>query len=260
MNNGTLWDLVNIIIRKEKEGSSVTPEQLSSLLMWANEEFKLLIYRKYEQDQEETDSIRVIKKSEEISVDSEGLFDLAELSETYWHHSSAFYFIQPLINYDRANIDVVTDKEYAKRMSSSLLLPTAYCPIMVYINDHILFEPLRSVDVQYSYLRLPVTPVYDYVKDSNDNIIYLQSTWSVVSSGGQYNVKNALNGAGNTIYTNVTHLTASSYPYNSCSVELEWNNEDKIYVLYLMLQKLGVNLELAAVMQYGMIKEAEKKA
>lgn len=264
MNNGDIWDLVNIIIRKEKEGGTIKPEQLSNLLMWGNEEFKLMIYRKYEQDQEETDSIKIVKEAETIAVDADGLFLLSGLSKTYWHHSSAYYFYvpdpsAPLVGTNYI-IDEVTDKEYAERMTSDLLEPTIQHPIMLYLSTHILFEPLRNESVQYSYLRRPATPLYDYFRSSDDKILYLEPTWSIAVNGAEYDVHNAPGGGGTAIYTNVTHLTATAFPYNSLSVEMEWLDEDKIYIVYLILQKMGVNIELPAVLQYSLLKEQKKVA
>ena len=263
MNNGDIWDLINLVIRKEKEGGSIKVEQIGNLLTWASEEFKLALYRKYEEDQEETDSIRAVKETEIIYVDVDGLYLLSGLSETYWHHSSAYY----TLNGNVRRIEPVTDKEYVERMESDLLQPTAERPIMLYLSNHILFEPLRAtpsepllVPVQYSYLRLPATPVYDYFRDSDDKIRYLESTWSIAENGANYDVHNALGGGGSAIYSDVTHLTAQVFPYNSLSEELDWIDEDKIYIIYLILQKLGVKIELPAVLQYSLLKEQNKVA
>ena len=103
-------------------------------------------------------------------------------------------------------------------MSSTLLQPSNLHPIVALFNETtpaFKFEPYRSTTATVSYLRFPVEPVFVVTIDANDNITY--------NSGA--------------------------------STELEWDEEEKVDIIYLILQKVGVNLDEQDALQYGLAKE-----
>jgi hypothetical protein len=217
MNNFDIWTRLNIIIRKDKEGGSFTPDEFEELLRWANIETFKKYYDVFESDQRAKDALRFFLVKETITLDSNGRYDTALLSSTYAHFSSAIRTFKSL----RRPIDLVTDLEYADRVSSSLKAPTDEHPIVniyeISGSPTFQFEPLRSVDVDVTYIRRPVDPVFAFTLDANDNIVY--------DSGN--------------------------------STELEWDDEEKINVIYLILQKIGINLPKTDALQYGLEKEDE---
>ncbi len=73
--------------------------------------------------------------------------------------------------------------------------------------------------VSMSYLAKPVTPFYDYCVDQYNNIVYMPVGSRIITSPGTYDL---VDSGGSVIKANVTHLTTSSYPYTSLTIELEF--------------------------------------
>lgn len=65
-------------------------------------------------------------------------------------------------------IEVVTDEERNYRLSSALLRPILKKPIANYVNGALEIDPVEVDRFFLTYLRLPVQPVYRYVRNAND--------------------------------------------------------------------------------------------
>lgn len=244
MDNGQIYDFVVTILRKEKEGSALTPERYNLMLqesMWekANDE-----YKKYELSQVITDTLRELKTLEVINISGNGEYDLSGLTYEYWHPSSLYYEDASL---NLCFIEIVTDLEWAERVTSTLLAPDYTYPICKFVRnstgDYIIkFEPLTGFStVSFDYLRKPAEPFYDYYYDANDELVYLEP-------GVMYTLQ-----AGEEYRDGTTSGTVTSI-----SVELPFPDGDRLDVAYMILQKLGIPVKEQIAVEYGAAREAKE--
>jgi hypothetical protein len=68
-------------------------------------------------------------------------------------------------------IEIVTDEERNYRKSSALLQPVIKKPIANYVNGGLEVDPSEVERIYFTYLRLPVQPVYRYIRNANDEDI-----------------------------------------------------------------------------------------
>ena len=240
MNNGLIYNLLNTIIRKEKEGLTFTPEQYTELLQMCSWEKANADYSYFEMNQVITDSLKSLKTESPVSITSgEGN---VPTSPEYWHatnayHSNATYSLIP--------IDIVTDVEYKEKSFSDLERPTEVYPILKIVNDKIIVNPDTITSIEFEYLKKPDEPFFDYYIDADDNIIYLQPG-EVYTLKVDEEYRNGTTGAG----TDVT----------SISVELSFPEGERVQVLYMILEKMGVSLNEADALQYGIAREQKEEA
>ena len=245
MNNGQIYDFVTTILRKEKNGSALTPDRFTLMLiesMWEklNDE-----YRKYELSQIVTDSLNEIKTTASIILNVNGEYDLSGLvsPNEYWHPSALSYD-------DSGNIrliEIVTDLEFAERMSSSLLQPDSYYPIAKFYRNSsdtevIKVEPLTSTTLTFNYLRKPPEPFYDYYINANDELIYMEPGDShLLGTGEEY------------------RDGTTSGTVNSISEELPFPEGNRLDIAYMILQKFGIPVNDDISFQYGIAKEQKEE-
>lgn len=244
MDNGQIYDFVTTILRKEKNGSALTPYRFTLMLiesMWekANDE-----YRKFELSQIITDSLSEIKTTSSILLDANGEYDLSGLTSPneYWHPTALTYD-------DSGNtrlVEIVTDLEYAERISSNLLLPDTTYPIAKFFrnisNTEVLKAyPLASLTLTFNYLRKPPEPFYDYYINANDELIYMEP------------------GSSHTLLTGEEYRDGTtSGLVNSISVELPFPEGDRLDIAYMILQKFGIPVSDEMSLQYGIAKEQKE--
>lgn len=243
MDNGQIYDFVTAILRKEKNGSALDPAKFTLMLyegMWEklNDE-----YRKYELSQIITDTLIMIKASANISIGANGIYELSGLISPYeyWHPSALYYDDSGTLR----KIEIVTDLEYAERVTSTLLLPDSYYPIAKFFrngaNEAIQFYPLTSTTAIFDYLSIPIDPFYDYYINANDEIIYMPPSSSHLLTAGE-------------VYRDGT----SSGTVNSISVELPFPNGDKLDIAYMILQRMGIPVSEQTAVEYGLSREAKE--
>lgn len=243
MDNGQIYEFVTTILRKEKEGSALTPERFNLMLqesMWekANDE-----YKKFELSQVLTDTLRQLKTEQQINISGTGEYDLSGLTHDYWHPSALYYDNVG----DIRRIEIVTGLEWSERVTSSLLAPDYVYPICKFTRDAsgnyiIKFEPLTGFStVTFDYLRKPTDPFYDYYYNANDELVYLQP-------GASYTLQ-----AGEEYRDGTTSGTV-----NSISVELPFPEGDRLDVAYMILQKLGIPVKEQMAVEYGAAREAKE--
>jgi hypothetical protein len=217
MTNFELWERLNILIRKDKEGGTISPDEYNELLDWGNMEMHNMTFPFYEQNQDVKDALLPFTVIETVTQTLTNINLTDDLTETYSKLISSPYYNDGTVNRE---IEVVTDAEWTQRLSSALKLPTSSRPICRLYTDStgdkiLRFYPISGEDIELSYLKEPVKPTLTVTLDSNDN--YVQSA----------------------------------------STEMEWREEEKIKILYLIAQKLGVNLDETDVLQYSMTKQNE---
>jgi hypothetical protein len=135
-------------------------------------------------------------------------------------------------------IDLVTDEEWMFRRNDELTEPTTSYPIARIADDYIYVVPKEINNIFLYYLKQPDTPYFDYYTDDDYNIQYLAVSSTHVLTTSE-------------VYRDGT----ASGTVTSISVELEWNDEDKIKILHRILAKMGVSMDEQLVAQYATSKE-----
>lgn len=239
-NNGVIYDVANDLIRKEKEGNTFTPEQFNRILLtcsWekANEE-----YKKFEESHIITDCLRPLEKSK-INTASGPPGSVASSTVVltdYWHFVSA--------KASGVGADVLTTNQLSEQLNNPMLFPESWCPVCHYSSSgpfmYFSFFPSGGISYEVIYLNPPNEPYFDYYINVNDKIVYLDVGESYTLQSGEE-------------YRDGT----TSGTINSISVELSYPEQDRIDVMYKVLQKMGVALtdELAA--QYSLSREVKEE-
>lgn len=174
-----LWQL-----NKEQSGNSLSPEQFNSGLAWSNLEYFKLKYGLSEDYQagrpvapvtyeisakimDDMRSLRTVlggKNAPALPIDVNGW---AEIPPDYLHVSS--------IKYNGTTIEILREDFLGDRLTNSIKYPSKENPICVMQENYIQFYPKDLGFVEFSYLRLPQTPVFGYTI-INDAIVYDPNT------------------------------------------------------------------------------------
>ena len=86
MNNGEIYNFVSAIIRKEKEGSILTPDQLNLFLEASMWEKINAGYKMFEESHVITDALSQLRVDDEtLAIDGDGEGDLSGLVSDYLH-------------------------------------------------------------------------------------------------------------------------------------------------------------------------------
>ena len=131
-------------------------------------------------------------------------------------------------------IDIVTDTDIANRRSNLLAKPLKEFPAAVINGSTINVYPQDITSAEFTYLKQPNTPVYDYYIDVYKNLVYLPS-------GATHTLLSGETGSAGQTSGVVTSLT----------VELEWNELYHITFAGEVLQRVGINLKDEQLMQYA---------
>lgn len=234
MNNGQIFDLVNVLLRKEKEGNTITPADFSKLLDFYSLQKANSDYSYFEQSRVVTDSIRSLMKNTAVAITA-GVGDFIDVASDYWHNIGA--------TTSTANIEMLTSFQYDDYKYSDLLQPTTDYPAAKISGDNIYVLPVTITTINFNYLKEPNTPFYDYYIDVNDNYVYMPpSTSHLLVVGEEYR-------DGTTVGT-----------VNSISVEMSYPDSERVQVVYMLLAGLGIVLDEQMAIEYGLGKEQKEEA
>ena len=153
------------------------------------------------------------------------------------------YWLSLVTNYNSKtkSIDIITDQELDERRSNSLSLPLDQYPAAIINNNLINIYPNDITSAEFTYLRKPVTPIYDYYIDTNANEIYLAV------------------GATHTLGTNETGSAGqTSGTVTSLTIELDWDPIFHIEFCNEVLQRVAPHLKDAQIAQYASQSKAEQ--
>lgn len=253
---GEIWDYTNFLVRKEREGNVVTPEQFNLLLRVINMYIFEEMYKDYEENQQTTDSLKRHERETLLTIVNGESIDFPT---DYYHLSS-------LMTNDVKYIDVVTDLEWAQILDDSVVGPTAKHPRAKlkmeegsgsvagtqYANQ-IIVRPANLDNLRLTYHKYPTTPVFDYaIDDSTDQLIYMEPNWSIDSGGA---LKNEFGG---TVAASVTHPDNPPLPYSSESQELDYEQQDiNTKIVNLVHQKIALSLNSSLNLNYTAQKEVQ---
>jgi hypothetical protein len=238
--NNDILNIINFTIRKDTNGQPLTQERFTNLLDMRGLEYFEEMYDRYEQTQEMTDSLKRFKVTNS-SLTPSGTNYLT--IPTNYAHSGYLYYKKEGI--DIRPVEIVSDDQFMMRQSSSIEVPSSSYPIARFTTDYIEYLPATLDDNYFtlSYLRYPTSPVYDYYIDANGIVQYLE-----VGEGHNWS-------DGETDSSGVVHNEASTsvsgYEYTSQTVELDFNEEDKLKIAAKILQSMSISINEAGVFQYA---------
>ena len=251
MNNGQIFDLVNIIIRKETEGDTITPAHFSELLYMASESKFNIDYEYYEQSRVISDSLRSLKASTTLSFSS-GTVDFISAitsdSKTYIHAIG--------MSTSSAKFEQLTDLQFLDYKYSDLLAPTVDWPVFKIAADVMTVLPNTIAEAEFEYFQKPNIPFYDYYIDANDNYVYLtEGEVYTLQTGETYTDKET----GATLTAGQSIGTKPTNDANNLSKEMSYPENERIQVIYMILEKLGIILNEQDAVQYGLMKENKEE-
>jgi hypothetical protein len=220
--NYDIYRIVTTLARKDSKGNILPESDFNVLLQSASIELFDKEYKKYEQTQEITDTLRrfkVIKTGAQLTIDTSG--GKITIPTDYAHKGELAY------KYNGTTfrpIDIVTDDQWYSRIGSFITQPSIKYPIAKMVGNYFYYSPfgvsgLQSAYVELSYLRYPTTPVFAMT---------------------------------------INPTTYSEQYDTGTSVELDWNEDDKLRISGLILAKLGITVSENSLFQYGQQIEKEQ--
>lgn len=123
------------------------------------------------------------------------------------------------------DVELLFSGEVSHRLSNFIDTPDTQFPACEIIANSIYIYPTSITTGNLVYYRYPVTPVFDYYIDVYGDIQYLEH-------GSTYALQAGETGSQGQTSTTVTSL----------SVELEWEDAEKLDIVWLSLKQLGINL------------------
>jgi len=254
LNNGEIRDFINFLLRKEVSGNRFTTPQFKNLLVVKSLEHFMDRWREYETTQKITESLRRHFVPEEPVALTLGV---GNLPASYFKAST----FKTTSNF---KVDLVTDMERTDRLADALTAPSASYPIVQLLASTLKVNPTTITSILLSYFSKPATPVVDYCNDVDDIWTYMP-VGSVIryemdtsaSLGLEYNLYDA---DGAIIAEQVSHPTASTFPYTSTSVDLDWDDDDRLVIVDKILQAIGIQLNNTLVTQYTQYREQKDQA
>jgi len=247
--NNDILNLINFTIRKENKGFPLTRSNFTLLLKTHGDGHYEMLYDQYERTQEISDSLRRFKTTKsgaQLSFTGTTI----DLPTDYGHSG---YLYHKKSGTDAKPIYIVDDVQFMMKQDSIIEVPSSDYPIARFTTDYIEYLP-TTLDQNYftfSYLRVVTPAFYDYYIDANGVLQYLTAgeyhNWSdgeIDSSGVEHST-----GSGS--------VSVSGYDYQSQTVELDFEEEDKLKVAYRILQAVGVPLDESGVFQYAEQLKAE---
>lgn len=189
INLGTLYQRLFNEVNKDQSGNTYTPTQLNNDLQYVQYKYLKLKYglpeqpnapQYYEVTQKIADDIVELKvwmggpDTPLMRIDSKGR---AEKPSDYWHPASMFFSYIDKSGCGESeesyrSVDIVTEDQRPMRLISPLMKPTEKNPIACIYNDFIQFYPLKDRFINFTYLRRPETPFFDY-DIINDEVVFL---------------------------------------------------------------------------------------
>ena len=197
VNVNDVLKFVNFVTNKETDGNTMTAEQYNTLLKSVNMDFFKYRYGlperyqagqplppiSWEVTQKITDALRAFKVRTGVDIAAVTLDNLGRwtIPSNYVHYSSIGRVDVTSVACDEFDedvhdIEVLSDAQVNGRLANSITKPTAIDPCCVFYNSYIQFYPKNISGVTITYLRMPVTPVYGYTLDVNDEQIYNPAT------------------------------------------------------------------------------------
>jgi len=233
IDNGYIFDFIKTISNKDDRGNVFSPNDFNDYLPKANLELYIADYQKWELTQRITDTLRFFFESDTITFTS----GAASIPTDYKHAISCRYDESGT---DR-NIDIVTKLELSYRLASPIIKPTLRHPVLS-INTELNIYPTAITSAVLDYLRLPVEPFFDYYYANGTTVTYMPP--------------------------GTEHTATPTDPYRdgtttgvkaSISVELEYDDDDKIKIITTILGYYGLSIPDNLILQVSEAKKTKEE-
>jgi len=250
LNLVQIWNHINFLLRKEKEGKTLTPKQYNDLLTVVNFEVFQAMWVRYENDITITDSlVRFIVDETLTTSVSQDYVESLNFPTDYYHLIS-------LKTSGDIPIDLCTELEWNELRDDPVIGATATSPRARMVYDQgqkqIRVLPSSATDFDITYMRRPATPYFDYcIDNTTDEILYMEVGW-IITAGGALE-----DGSSNVISAAVTHPDSPSLPYTSVSIEFDYEPQDVDKAKNLILQKVSLSNKQDSQHAYAAQKEIQ---
>ena len=258
-NNNDLYQILLDRLRKDRKGS-INAEEFEAFLKnrsldYFNQQFKVEGATKLN-----LDSLNpFFVYHDQLAVTTENAVTVAELTvlptgtiTTTDAYDYLTYQLAHIINVwalstvadwsDVVEVDIVTHTEYLDRLNNSITKPTALDPIGYREGDKLWLPSMSGTWVLVDYYRYPAAPYYDYYTDSSGNITYLtEGQASYTLQTGEVSRSGAVAGAG----------------VVSASVDLEWNDQDAMNILDMVMSDASLALTSQADYQGSVLERQQ---
>lgn len=266
MNIYSVYDLVNYIAGKFPSGGAFTPERFNQLLPLAQNEFleKSLGELIAAESNEElyakiynSSPLVSFYKTDTLSVDLAGNTPLP--ADFLWYRTvltEADYSGTTGTKRFR-KVDIVDSTTFAEKQGDVMSRPRVkpFCRIG---SGRISVVPFDVSEITLKYIGTPNAPYMDVCQnaDSPTQVIFMPAgSYIEVVPNEQTSINVLYDSGGNVLFSGVYKSTMTSSHYNSLTVELGWDPVWWHHLVYIVLQKAGVNLSDQLIAQYALEKE-----
>lgn len=161
-NINEVYAQVNSIINKSQKGGYISEPVFNRYAKLAQLDWLNSAYERYDSGQKNWDDISLLRaKPKMLTVDSNGEFSYPS---DYWHTSEIW---NP---FNKMPVDVISDNERPSRQSSELLGPSSEHPVAILYDTYVQVLPTDLLKVEFSYLKEPLIPFWNYTVSSNRKV------------------------------------------------------------------------------------------
>lgn len=178
---------LNFLGNKNQSGA-ISPEEINSAAAFVNldilnqkiglpEEYRYgapAARQGWQITQRMTDDLRFFVKKAVLSKNANGFFlypvDYAAFSSARYRNVQNQPVGNPIVQ--KKWIEVVTDAELNLRLNSAIQPPDLDYPVMAYYDGGMQVFPAQVSQIELTYIRYPVQPVWGYTLSANDEPIY----------------------------------------------------------------------------------------
>ncbi|WP_292485844.1 hypothetical protein [Methanohalobium sp.] len=225
INNNDIRILLNTIVNKEREGF-LQYDEFNNLLKATQRNYFDLHLRRYSHDWKSRMTLRPLQE-EQYGLNESG-------SVAYGNLNDMARIIEARSDDDRFIEVLETTGDWYDRLQKQIKAPTKDYPICRLQSGSLEVKPATVTLKDIIYIRYPTEPYLDgYITISTQQFTYLEEGETVTLSSDEV----ALDGSTDT-------------SYDSKTVEMEFNDEDKIEVAGQMLATLGITYSKQSLFEY----------
>lgn len=257
-----IYRLVAHYTAKHYSGKTLTPEMFTDVVIKENIELFAKVFQDVKVSMEKNDSslseavnlIGGLSTFLKYLTDKTVTDGILTLESDYYYYDAFYLQSAGLFR----PVEVLLEADAQMRKTSMLSRSLTEHPICVIAEEKARFTPNfgKSVKCNYSYLKRPIDPFYDYCIKVDSNTPVYMPVGSVItaSPGAGWDLKASAGGA--IIAQNVTHLLFPSQEYPSRTVELEFEDSEILTIIKNILTREGIALRDTELFQ---LEKADKE-
>lgn len=187
MDLGSIFANVAKLLGKDHTGGFFSPPEMTECAKYVNKQMFSKKLKDYESGRVSDDTRIIVKTlgdsiNAPLMIDANGYGDLPDdyeaKSTVRWCQATAQDPIDcddptTWVNKEWKMVESVTDDQLSDRRSNTLKAPSLRYPIHTIQNNKLLVLPESIPYVQFTYLRAPVDPKYDFIMGTDDTYSYL---------------------------------------------------------------------------------------